>query len=47
MIVCGAGVRNHQELVELVEFKLASLGVLELAKGHGAKREKSIYVGGE
>lgn len=30
MVVCGAGIKNHEELVELVQYKLNNLGLLEI-----------------
>jgi predicted Zn-dependent peptidase len=30
MIICGAGIRNHNELVELVQYKLDNLGLLSV-----------------
>lgn len=47
MIICGAGVRNHQELVELVQYKLDNLGLLSVQSKDCAVREKSVYIGGE
>lgn len=47
MIICGAGIKNHSELVELVQFKLDNLGLMELDGQGCASRAKSVYVGGE
>ncbi len=47
MIICGAGIRNHNELVELVQYKLDNLGLLSVQNKETKIREKSVYMGGE
>lgn len=46
MVIAAAGVWNHQEFAELVNYKLDSLNLIE-GEVPVSKREKSVYLGGE